>query len=187
MGPDVQDVLGRFHRVLVREVLSRSPGTLTAPLTVGDIYYDLVPFETRQKELGIESVLDYEHALLQLLAGQGGYVKLEYIADRQRIQRHANSLYPSPGLYREFLSSGIRISPIAEAQPPVEEKEEDLRHFENCPSCSEEIPQRASAKFCAFCGTNLQRVLCPSCGEKLLLEWRFCISCGTRVESEKAH
>ena len=50
MGPDVQDVLGRFHRVLVREVLSRSPGTLTAPLTVGDIYYDLVPFEEPAKK-----------------------------------------------------------------------------------------------------------------------------------------
>ena len=187
MGRDLQDVLGRFHRVLVREVLSRSPGTLTRPLTVGDIYYDLVPFETRQGELGVGSVLDYERALLQLLSGQGGYVELEYIADRQKIQRHVDSFNPGLGLVREFLSSGVRVSPIAEETPTFEEVGEGLRHFEDCPSCAQPVPQRAKVRSCVFCGTNLQQIPCLSCGEKLLSDWRFCVACGAPVEAGKGH
>ena len=61
---------------------------------------------------------------------------------------------------------------------------EDFPLFEDCPSCQEPLPQQARVRFCPFCGVNVQRVLCPSCGEKLKLDWQFCIACGTPVESE---
>jgi hypothetical protein len=65
----------------------------------------------------------------------------------------------------------------------VEEEKEDLPPFENCPWCREELPQQARVRFCPFCGSNVQLVPCPACGEELRLNWRFCIACGTEVES----
>ena len=66
----------------------------------------------------------------------------------------------------------------------AEEVREGLPHFENCPSCSEALPQEAGVNFCPFCGDNVQRVLCPSCSRKLLLNWKFCVACGTEIEPE---
>ena len=65
----------------------------------------------------------------------------------------------------------------------VEREEEDLPPFENCPWCREALPQQARVRFCPFCGSNVQLVPCPACGEELRLNWRFCIACGTEVES----
>lgn len=68
---------------------------------------------------------------------------------------------------------------------PVEEgaEEEDLPPFDNCPWCREDLPQQARVRFCPFCGSNVQLRPCPACGEELRLNWRFCIACGTEVES----
>jgi len=62
-------------------------------------------------------------------------------------------------------------------------EEEDLPPFENCPWCREDLPQQARVRFCPFCGSNVQLRPCPACGEELRLNWRFCIACGTEVES----
>lgn len=61
--------------------------------------------------------------------------------------------------------------------------EEDQPPFEACPWCRESLPQRGGVKFCPFCGSNVQLVPCPTCGEELELNWRFCIACGMEVDS----
>ncbi len=73
----------------------------------------------------------------------------------------------------------------AELEDDVEstEEKEDLPPFENCPWCREKLPQQARVRFCPFCGSNVQLVPCPACGEELRLNWRFCIACGTEVQS----
>jgi len=70
-----------------------------------------------------------------------------------------------------------------EVSGEAEEEMEELPPFENCPWCRETLPQQARVKFCPFCGSNVQLVPCPDCGEELRLNWRFCIACGTEVES----
>jgi hypothetical protein len=65
----------------------------------------------------------------------------------------------------------------------AEGEEEDLPPFENCPWCTEALPQQARVRFCPFCGSDVQLVPCPACGEELKLNWRFCIACGTEVKS----
>jgi hypothetical protein len=268
---DEQEVLGRFHRALVREIHARNPEHLKAPFTVAEIYQNLVPYRTHRDEIGVEMNADYEHVLLRLLAGEGDYLSIESRTARQEIREELDSPNPNIGLYRDFAAADVRLNPerldpamleegdgpVAAAPPfedepleveymsegvvgegfdgdgnadgayerleveplganlgPVEEhlKEideadapgevsdgiqgsedegdgtavgdtEDLPPFENCPWCREKLPQQARVRFCPFCGSNVQLVPCPACGEELKLNWRFCIACGTEVES----
>jgi hypothetical protein len=54
---------------------------------------------------------------------------------------------------------------------------------EACPWCRENLPGREGVNFCPFCGSNVKVVPCPTCGEELELNWRFCVACGTEVPS----
>jgi hypothetical protein len=65
----------------------------------------------------------------------------------------------------------------------MEEGDEDRPPFEACPWCRESLPERGGVKYCPFCGSNVQLVPCPACGEELELNWRFCIACGMEVDS----
>lgn len=266
---DENEILSRFHRALIREIRDRNPDHLTAPFTVAEIYQNLVPYRTHRDELGVEMNADYEHALLRLLAGEGGFLSIESETAREEIREELSSPNPNTGLYRDFAAADVRLnlegledafreeSPQAEGQDaqvegkdtqvddepmevevmeeearegfseedisldeyeglevepigasltspggmegageevdsgelPVEvsdeaeDEAEDLPPFENCPWCRESLPQQARVRFCPFCGSNVQLVPCPACGEELRLNWRFCIACGTEVES----
>jgi hypothetical protein len=279
---DEQEILGRFHRALVREIRAKDPDHITSPFTVAEIYQNLVPYRTHRDEIGVEMNADYEHALLRLLAGDGGYLSIESRTARQEIREELESPNPNTGLYRDFAAADVRLNPdklddgllegLAEEEPttsiddapleldslvdevgepgmvddgtenepferleveplgaslgpiddqeppeevdseeyPVElsdeegdfviegeevsdvepvqevesvEEEEQFAHPENCPWCRESLPQQTGVKFCPFCGSNVQLVPCPSCGEELRINWRFCIACGTEVES----
>ena len=54
---------------------------------------------------------------------------------------------------------------------------------ESCRWCREALPRRANLRFCPYCGTDVNLVPCPSCGEEVEPGWRFCIACGTEVAS----
>ncbi len=271
MNFDEQEVLGRFHRALVREIHARNPEHLNSPFTVAEIYQNLVPYRTHRDEIGLEMNADYEHVLLRLLAGEGDYLDIESRTARQEIREELDSPNPNIGLYRDFAAADVRLNPEkldpsmlgdtggpSAGVPPMEDEpleveymdegvvgehidgdgtaegayerleveplganlgpvaddeepdslgsadfsmdltegaledeaggtagegEDGLPHFENCPWCREKLPQQARVRFCPFCGSNVQLVPCPSCGEELRLNWRFCIACGTEVES----
>jgi len=261
---DEQEVLGRFHRALVRELRARNPERMDAPFTVAEIYQNLVPYRTHRDEIGVEMNADYEHALLRLLAGEGDFLSIESKTAREEIREELDSPNPNTGLYRDFAAADVHLNPDrldqtvedfvlergaeeegsepVEAEPivdedaeegamdsdlaegeyerleveplgaslgpmegevasdenpvevnenvedqgrteEIEEEDVDLPPFENCPWCREKLPQQARVRFCPFCGSNVQLVPCPSCGEELRLNWRFCIACGTEVES----
>ena len=55
--------------------------------------------------------------------------------------------------------------------------------MEPCPWCRESLPRREGVNFCPFCGSNVNLVPCPACGEELEINWRFCVACGTEVAS----
>ena len=185
MGPDPQSVVQRFHSVLAQELGSRHGKNLSSSLTVADIYFDLLPFNTVRKELGVESVFDYERALLRLLAGQGGFLELEYIGDRHKLERQLASGVPDPDLFRELLPAGVRIRSLPEEVPAKPETEEAGPVKRECPSCAGALPKKGGVKFCPFCGDDVRRTPCVSCEEDLRLNWRFCIACGTEVAQKE--
>jgi len=273
---DEQEVLGRFHRALVREIHKRNPEHLNAPFSVAEIYQNLVPYRTHRDEIGVEMNADYEHALLRLLAGEGDFLTIESKTARQELRDELDSPNPNTGLYRDFAAADVQLNPekldvefldelaqsgsapttddeepmevegmdedavveefdaegasggeyerleveplganlgsveeeevedldsevvpvevsvqdddsgVVDADPVEGEMNEggvDLPPFENCPWCRETLPQQARVRFCPFCGSNIHLVPCPACGEELRLNWRFCIACGTEVES----
>jgi hypothetical protein len=53
-----------------------------------------------------------------------------------------------------------------------------------CQSCLGELPGRAVLNFCPLCGADLRTPACPSCGEELEPEWRFCVVCGTKAPEQ---
>jgi len=53
---------------------------------------------------------------------------------------------------------------------------------ETCRWCRAPLPARERLNFCPFCGTDVNVVPCPECGEELEPDWRFCIACGTEVQ-----
>ncbi len=50
-----------------------------------------------------------------------------------------------------------------------------------CYWCREQLPLRETLNFCPFCGIDVAVVPCPSCGEAIESNWRFCIQCGAPV------
>jgi len=263
---DEHGVVRRFHQTLVREIHGRDPQRLGSPFTVAEIYQDLVPYRTHRDRLGVEMNADYEHALLRLLAGEGGFLTMESEAVSKEMREELDSPNPNTGLYREFAAADVRLnldkvdaellaaaaapgpgeveimaedrmedqitlesgddlgveapgvdeapsegadstdpemeeelasgesvhqvseleprSPRREVAHPVKDvpAEDDLP-FENCPWCRESLPQRPGVLFCPFCGSNVRLVPCAACGEELELNWRFCVACGTEVQS----
>jgi hypothetical protein len=86
--------------------------------------------------------------------------------------------------------SAHQVSGLQMASPPNEGGKpernlpvEDKLPYDNCPWCKESLPERPGIRFCPFCGSNVRLVPCPSCGEELELNWRFCVACGTEVQS----
>lgn len=182
MYTDQSELLTGLHQVLVEELGSRK--TSNRSLTVADIYYELAPFLVCRNKLGIESVFDYERALVRLLAGEGGYLEIESLADRQKLQRRVDWRYPDPALLRDFLLAGVTICSSGMEETEGDDGTVDLPRFLDCPSCTEPLPQQAEVVFCPFCGDDLKRTSCVSCDEELRQNWRFCIACGTEVEAQ---
>lgn len=106
----MSDVLARFHRTLVEEIRARRPDYLGAPFTVAEIYQDLVPYGTHRDRIGVEMNGDYEDALLRLLAGEGGYLKLQSEPALEDIRAELESSNPNTGLFREYAAVDVRLN-----------------------------------------------------------------------------
>ncbi len=114
-----QDVLARLHLALVQALRSRGPDALERPVTVAEVYQDLIPYRVARAVAGIELNADYEHALLRLFAGEGGRVRLEPATAREELLRELDSPNPNVSLYRKFAACDAWITvPPELARPP---------------------------------------------------------------------
>ena len=101
---------------------------------------------------------------------------------------------PLPGLEDDGEEeNGGELLALGDDLPEEDEQEEALEAqgegegavpaLETCPWCRESLPGRSGVSFCPYCGSNVKVVPCPTCGEELELNWRFCVACGTEVPS----
>jgi hypothetical protein len=104
-------VLERFHRALIEEIQTQQPRYLSASFTVAEIYQSLVPYGSHRDRIGVEMNGDYEHALLRMLGGEGGFLILDSEPALRDIQAELESSNPNTGLFREFAAVEVRLNP----------------------------------------------------------------------------
>lgn len=112
---EMNDLLRRFHSTLVEEIRDNRPEDLHAPFTVAEIYQDLVPYRTHRERLGVEMNADYEEVLLRLLAGEGGYLRMDSEPAVRSIREELERVDPNTGIFREFAAVDVRLDAFYDA------------------------------------------------------------------------
>src|SRR5690606_3143731 len=86
------------------------PGGSAAPFTIGDVYQRLIPYRAVRGDLGVIEFAAYEHALLPLLAGEGGDLELRDPRAREEFERELASVNPIVGIYRDYAEAELHLS-----------------------------------------------------------------------------
>jgi hypothetical protein len=68
--------LERLFRRLVDNLIAIDPARLHRPLTIGDLLTSVIPYRTTRRALALDSAEDYDMLVLQLCAGEGGFVRM---------------------------------------------------------------------------------------------------------------
>jgi hypothetical protein len=89
------------------------PDPFGTPVTVAEIYQELVPYRDVRADLGFGMNADYEHALLRLLAGEADLARLEPAEARAEIARELRSPNPNVSIYREYAGCDVWLAPLA--------------------------------------------------------------------------
>jgi hypothetical protein len=122
-------LLNRIHDRLIRALSAGGPDQLRAPFRVSEIVQSLVPYRTYRNELGVDTLQDYEHAVLEMLAGEQGWL----VCDPDTvnvIRKELASPDPDTGLLRRIQTAEVRVGAVrmpigADVRPPVARPEDD--------------------------------------------------------------
>lgn len=139
--PNAEDQLvERLHSMLAQALLSGNPQPFDSPVTVAEIYQDLVPYRSVRTALGFQMNADYEHTLLRMLAGEGGRVRLEPAEARDELQTELEAPNPNVGLFRKFAACDVWVTPDFNAAIPVPVEEPRIEA-----AGPEHVPEPAAA------------------------------------------
>ncbi|HEX9109430.1 MAG TPA: zinc ribbon domain-containing protein [Longimicrobiales bacterium] len=106
----MDSVVHRLHRALAEAVASRRGDVEAEPVTVAEIYQELVPYRTVRSSVGFEMNADYEHALLRLLSGEDALVRLEPEEARSHLARELATPNPDVTLFRRYAACDVWVS-----------------------------------------------------------------------------
>ena len=109
--PAGPDALARLFRRLVLNVAQLDPSRLDGPIPIVDVHQNLVPYRTHRAILAIDTNQDYEMTVLRLLAGEGGFARVEPDEVRTLFEREAHAVNPETGIFRRFPSATVRLKP----------------------------------------------------------------------------
>ena len=100
----------KLHRALVSAIAQNRDGDFERPVTVSEIYQQLLPYRAARAAVGFEMNADYEYALLRLLAGEGNFARLEPGEVRETLRSELESSNPNVGLFREYANCDVWIT-----------------------------------------------------------------------------
>jgi hypothetical protein len=103
-------LLDRLYAQLTNALRER-PDPWGAPVTVAELYQELIPYRTVRSDVGFTMNADYEHTLLRLLSGEADLAKLEPPSAREQISRELRSSNPNVSIYREYAACEVWITP----------------------------------------------------------------------------
>jgi len=103
------DALDRLFRRVVHNVRAAYPELINQSFEVSQLYQQVVPYRLNRRDLAVETVEDYELALMQLLSGARGYLTGD--PDLQRaLQDELESVNPDLSIYRAFATSHVALA-----------------------------------------------------------------------------
>lgn len=103
------DQLDRIYRTLVQTIRTSFPQYLAQPFEVAELYQTVLPYRHHRRTLGFDTNQDYEVALLELLAGERGYLLVEERM-RDALRKELASPNPDPAAFRNFASSQVSLA-----------------------------------------------------------------------------
>lgn len=111
------DHLDRLYHALVREIRANHPQFLTQPFEVAELYQTILPYRLHRRSLGIETNQDYEATLMELLAGERGYLLVDERM-RDALRRELASPNPDPAAFRLFATAQVSLAhePLRQAE-----------------------------------------------------------------------
>lgn len=118
-------MVAELHRTLVDALRKSRPNSLHRPVTVAEIYQDLVPYKIARGAVGFEMNADYEHTLLRLLAGEGDLARIEPREVRDKLRLELDSPNPDVSLYRNYAACDVWVSVGAASTDAQEDEEEE--------------------------------------------------------------
>ena len=104
-----------LHRALVDAIARCRPDVESQPVTVGEILNELLPYRSARSLVGFEMNADYEHALMRLLAGVDGLVRLEPEDAREHLARELAAPNPDVRIVREYSAFNAWVTAPASA------------------------------------------------------------------------
>jgi hypothetical protein len=106
----MDQLVERLHACLAQALNRSRVEPFIAPVTVAEIYQDLVPYRAVRSRLGFEMNADYEHTLLRMLAGEGNHVRLEPKEARDELRAELRAANPNVGLFRKFAGCDVWVA-----------------------------------------------------------------------------
>jgi hypothetical protein len=140
-------VATQLYHKLVEALRERGADSADRPVTVAEIYQELVPYRVVRERLGLELNADYEHALLQLLAGEADLLRLEPGTARDELREELSSPNPYVGLYRKFAACDVwvKIEP-SDADTTLSEHQDQIAQSEPAPTAAVEQTKITTAE-----------------------------------------
>lgn len=102
------DELDRLFGLLVTALARET--RVAVPFPAAEIYERLVPYRSNRSRLHVATHQDYEMAVLRLLAGERGYVRLEPDNVREAMRNEAQSVHPDPAYFRSFPDAQVMVN-----------------------------------------------------------------------------
>ncbi len=150
-------LVAQLHRALVDALILSDRHSVHDPVTVAEIYTDLIPYRS-VRTLGFAMNADYEHALMHLLAGEGGFAQIEPDEVREQLRDELKSTNPNVGIYRNYaacdvlialpdgLDLGDEVEPLAASASTVELVAEPVKPVDRVETSQIEAALQAEAE-----------------------------------------
>lgn len=106
------DELDRLFARLVQSIGATNADLLTRPFEVAQIYQTLVPYRLHRRDLQLETMEEYELALLRLLSGERGYLMGDG-AMQTELRTEIESQNPDLTRYRAYATTDVQVAPNA--------------------------------------------------------------------------
>lgn len=106
----MDQLVEQLHSCLADAMAQTRSEPFTSPVSVAEIYQDLVPYRSVRSRLGFEMNADYEHTLLRMLAGEGDLARLEPTEAREELRAELDTPNPNVGLFRKFAACDVWIA-----------------------------------------------------------------------------